>query len=298
MEYQILLYYSYVAISDPVALAMRQRTLCQELGLKGRIIIASEGINGTIEGSIEATEQYMDRSLAEPSFVAVAYKKSKGTGTAFPKLSVKARSEIVSAHLDEEDVYPTIVTGAHLQPKELHSWINSDKQFYIVDMRNDYEHAVGHFQNSILPNIQNFRQLPEVLPSIEHLKGKTVLTVCTGGVRCEKASGYLIENGFADVYQLDGGIVSYMEQYPNEDFLGSLYVFDSRITMSFNSDVFPRKIIGECERCQATSEIYINCANVECNRHFICCQMCTKTGAAMYCGSLCITVKADTLAGF
>src|SRR6185369_5737909 len=115
---------------------------------------------------------------------------------------------------------PNKLTGKRLKPEELHDWINSDKEFYIVDMRNGYEHLAGYFKGSILPAMDNFRDLPAFLKQIEHLKNKTVLTVCTGGVRCEKASGYLLANGFSDVYQLDGGIVTYMESYPNEDFLG------------------------------------------------------------------------------
>ena len=170
--------------------------------MKGRIIIAAEGLNGTVEGLLEHTQQYVEEMRKDLRFADMNFKRSPGTGQAFPKLSVKARSEIVSAHLGDEDVNPNEMTGKYLSAEELYNWIHSDKEFYIVDMRNDYEHSVGFFRNSILPPLKNFRDLPKILPSLTHLKNKTVVTVCTGGVRCEKASGFLVKHGFTDVYQL------------------------------------------------------------------------------------------------
>lgn len=284
MMYQILLYYSYTEIADPTALAERQRLLCQRLGLTGRIIFAKEGINGTLEGTNVQTERYIQESAAEAAFASVSYKKSTGTGTAFPKLSVKVRSEIVSAHLEGLDINPAHLTGVYITADELHTWIHSDKEFYIVDMRNDYEHSVGHFAGSILPSMQHFRQLPEVLPLLDSLKGKTIVTVCTGGVRCEKASGFLLSHGFGSVYQLDGGIVTYMERYPGEDFAGALYVFDARVTMAFSG---PRMVIGKCERCNSSSETYRNCAYPDCNRHFICCEKCSAKQDTIFCSLAC-----------
>lgn len=282
-EYQILLYYKYVRIDDPEALKVSQRELCERLGLKGRIIVATEGINGTVEGLKENTEQYIAELVADPRFADIHWKKSVGTGDAFPKLSVKSRKEIVSLHLEDGagvcDIDPNQTTGVHLKPEELHQWIAEGREFYIVDMRNAYEHKLGHFAGSILPPMANFRDLPKLVESISHLKNKTVLTVCTGGVRCEKASGFLMTQGFTDVYQLDGGIVSYMEKYPNEDFKGKLYVFDRRIAQGFYTDDPSHEIIAECEACGAKSENYVNCANNTCHRHFIACLQCVDAAA-------------------
>lgn len=272
--YQILLYYKYVEIQYPKRLFKEQTRLCEKLGLRGRIIVAKEGINGTIEGTIEATEEYIKEMSADPRFSDIQWKRSEGTGEAFRKLSVRVREEIVSMHLHEKDFTPLQVTGKYLQPEELHEWFKKGKEFYIVDMRNDYEQKVGHFENSVLPPLTNFRDLPSVLPQLSHLKDKTVLTVCTGGVRCEKASGFLVQNGFADVYQLHGGIVSYMEKYPNENFKGKLYVFDGRVLMGFNTDDASHEIVGRCERCEEKSEHFINCDTVGCHRHFILCEKC------------------------
>ncbi len=286
--YQILLFYKYLTIDNPEALAAEQRALCTRLQLKCRSIIAPEGINITLEGTKENTEEYVRIMQADPRFTDIHFKRSPGTGTAFPKISVKVRDEIVTLGLGEQDFSPTETTGNYLQAEELHEWFKSGKEFYIVDMRNDYEHAVGRFKGSILPKLGNFRDLPEVLPQLESLKDKTVLTVCTGGVRCEKASGFLVRNGFKDVYQLFGGIVTYMEKYPNEDFHGLLYVFDGRVTMGFNVQDPSHVVVGECQLCKAKTENYIDCKYIHCrgHRHILCCENCEQKQGG-YCSQQC-----------
>lgn len=287
--YEILLLYKYTFISNPEALLREQRALCEQLDLKGRLIIASEGINVTLEGLRENTAQYMEALVQDERFRDIHFKRSIGTGQAFPKLSIKIRSEIVSAHLGDDDVSPQEITGKYLEAEELHRWINEKKKFYIIDMRNDYEHKVGHFAGSILPALTNFRDLPQILPALEYLKGETIVTVCTGGVRCEKASGFLVKHGFKDVYQLSGGIVTYMEKYPNEDFKGALYVFDGRVTMGFNTDDLKHEIVGRCELCTAPTERYIDCAFIHCSgkRHILCCTSCARIDGKAYCQSAC-----------
>ena len=288
-KYEILLFYKYVHINDPETTKLWQMELCVRLGLTGRCIIASEGINATFEGTKGNIKLYTKELQKNPIYKNTHFKLSDGTGSAFPKLSVKVRSEIVSLNLGTCDIDPNQVTGVHLKPEELHNWIKEKKEFYIVDMRNAYEHRVGHFENSILPPIENFRDLPKVVEQISHLKNKTVLTVCTGGVRCEKASGFLVTQGFTDVYQLDGGIVSYMEKYPNEDFQGKLYVFDGRVTMGFYTDDTKHKIVGVCDACNEQSENYVNCANPVCHRHFINCEKClSKNDGKAFCTGGCV----------
>lgn len=283
MNHTIILFYKYTPIAEPEKLMQDQRLQCQKLGLKGRMLIANEGINATFEGTDEHIQMYLDNLLSQPQFGDIHIKKSIGTGSAFPKLSIKVRPEIVATHLEERDIDPTKVTGKYLTAEELHEWFGSNKEFYIVDMRNDFEQAVGVFKNSLKSGMGNFRDLPKVLDSLEHLKDKTILTVCTGGVRCEKASGFLVTNGFTDVYQLYGGIVTYMEKYPGEDFLGSLYVFDNRLVMGFHMDDPKREIIGRCVVCQSPSEHFINCRDGFCHRHFIVCENCLQGESAILC---------------
>jgi len=292
--YTIILYYKYISIDSPKILMQEQRTLCEKLGLKGRILVATEGINGTLEGETVDIDEYCKIFLEDPRFTDVHIKKSIGTGIAFPKLQIKVRNEIVSSHLKANDVKPYELTGKYITAEELHRWFEDKKEFYIVDMRNNFEHLGGHFEGSILPDMDNFRNLPDIIPTIKHLQNKTIVTVCTGGVRCEKASGFLLQSGFVDVYQLKDGIVSYMEKYPNQHFKGKLYVFDNRMLMGFNTESYEHSIIGRCAVCGVKSENYINCIDDDCHRHFICCKNCVNRNNQAYCPQGCRVVPTQT----
>jgi UPF0176 protein len=288
-EYQILLYYKYVEIEDPSAEMVRQRGLCEKYNLKSRIIVAKEGINGTLEGLIEDTEKYIEEMEKDDKFKGIDYKKSKGYGQAFPKISVKVRDEIVSLKLGDQDINPNVVTGKYITADELHELYQSGEEFYVVDMRNDYEQKVGHFENAFLMPMQNFRELPEKLEEIAHLKNKKVITTCTGGVRCEKASGFLVMNGFTDVYQLFGGMQTYIEKYPNSHFLGKLYVFDGRVVWSVNENDEDSKIISNCDLCGKVSADYVDCGYIHCagHRHFIACADCRDENNYAFCSEEC-----------
>lgn len=286
MEYTVLLYYKYIQLEKPQDILTWQKNLCDQLGFKGRIIISHEGINATLEGIKENVEKYVDEMKKDSRFVDIHFKKSTGTGKAFPKMSIKVRQEIVSAHLDKDDVNPNETTGKYLSPENLHEMYEKGEEFYVIDMRNDYEHKSGHFKNSILPNLGNFRDLPNIIKDIENFKDKNVVTVCTGGVRCEKASGYLVKKGFKNVSQLHGGIVSYMEKFPNQYFKGKLYVFDQRVLMGFETDSPQHEIVGRCGKCNTQSENYINCQYPQCHKHMICCKNCIETDG-MFCNDKC-----------
>ena len=279
---QVLLFYKYVTIEDPKALMDAIRALALGHNLLGRILIAEEGINGTVEGSVEDTEAFAAKLLEDPRLSDMNIKRSEGTGAAISKLYVKVRDEIVGTRFPK-NVDPRVRTATHLKPEELRSWYEEGKDFVVVDMRNDYEYQSGHFKDSINPGLENSRDLPLALPKLEALKDKTVLTVCTGGIRCEKMSAFLLENGFNDVYQLENGMHAYMEKYPGKDFLGSLYTFDKRLTMNFGGD---REIVGRCKHCGAASEEYVNCANDFCHLHFIACADC-KEETGTYCSTEC-----------
>lgn len=287
MKYEVLLYYKYVAIDDPHKIHDVQRELCEKFGLKGRIIIAHNGINGTVEGTSDNTTSYISEMIRDQRFSDIVFKRSRGTGDAFPKLQVRVRNDLVSDKTSIWEVDPKIITGKYITSEQLHDWIRSGKKFYIMDMRNSYEHASGHFEGSILPPIENFRNLPDVLPELKKYNDRPIVTVCTGGIRCERASGLLIKHGFSDVYQLQDGIVTYMEKYPNEDFLGKLYVFDKRLVIGFETDSLKHEIIGRCVSCGSKSENYINCRNNICHRHFICCENCVDSDGMILCPSGC-----------
>src|SRR6185369_516231 len=167
-------------------------------------------------------------------------------------------------------------------------WFEEKREFYLVDMRNDYEYMSGFFEGSILSGFENFKDLSKITEKLKHLKDKTIVTICTGGVRCEKASAYLVESDFADVYQLQDGIVSYMEKYPNQHFKGKLYVFDNRLTLGFNTDDPQHEIVSNCKHCGKACDLYVNCMNHACHIHYICCIACrdTETGLA-FCSKKC-----------
>jgi len=298
-DHEIIIYYKYTPISNPEGLKEWMRVTGEELGLRGRILIAHEGINGTVEGTSANIAEYEKRMHAQDGstgtfadFSDVWFKHSPGTGEAFPKLKIKVRNEIVTLGLGKEgDINPNEITGTHLEPTELKQWIESGEEFEIIDMRNDYEFKVGHFKNSINPQMENFRDLAKVAPELEELKEKKVLTVCTYGVRCEKASGYLKSKGFKDVYQLNGGIGSYMKAFPGEDFLGSLFVFDNRMTERFTDNY---EVVGKCDKCGVTSEHYSNCALADCHKKLILCESC-EAGDPFFCSENCQQLKLVVL---
>lgn len=295
--YTVLLFYKYVRIDNPEELKVIERERCERLGLKCRTIIAHEGINCTLEGTNENVEKYIQELRTDARFSDIQIKKSEGNGKNFPKISIKVRPEIVTLGLPkDQDIDPNKVTGKHLPPETLYEWLRSGKDISIVDMRNTYEHVSGHFKGSILPPLDNFRDLKDAVQTLEPLKEKTVVTVCTGGVRCEKASGFLVAKGFKDVYQLDGGIVTYMEKFKdNPDFRGSLYVFDERVTMAF-VDPSVRGIVGKCEKCGTASENYANCTYGECRRHYILCKDCTGDTDEVACSVDCAQKAEEFLA--
>jgi UPF0176 protein len=291
-KYQVILFYKYVTIADPHELMGKVRALAEKYSLLGRALIAEEGINATFEGSTADTEAFVAEFLTDERFSDVLIKRSEGDGNAFPKLAVKVRTEIVGTNFPDEEANPRIRTAPRLTPEELHQMFRKQEDFVVVDMRNDYEYASGHFKGSIDPGLQASRDLPTVLPKLDPLKKKKVVTVCTGGVRCEKMSAYLMNNGFDDVYQLENGIHGYMEKFPGEDFVGTLYTFDKRKTMHFGGN---RQVIGTCYLCNDSTENYVNCANDYCHLHFLACKNCTNESGAAYCSDSCAETQSHRL---
>lgn len=275
--YRVLLYYHYVTIEDPKLFAEEHLHFCKELGLKGRILVGKEGLNGTVSGTVEQTQTYMDTLHQDPRFKDMPFKIDETDGHVFKKMHVRPRKEIVALKLDD-DIDPHKMTGKHLKPKEFYKEMQNE-DVLLIDARNDYETQIGHFHDAILPNIRNFRDLPNwIEKNLSDYKDKKVLTYCTGGIRCEKFSGYLLRAGFTDVSQLDGGIVEYGKdpEVQGKSYDGKCYVFDQRISVPVNrtdEDV----IVGHCAHCGKSCDRIVNCANPECNKQFICCEECEKT---------------------
>lgn len=281
LDYQVLLYYKYIPIKEPQKLVEEQKKLCQELELKGRILIAEEGLNGTVSGTIENTNRYMEAMKNHPLFHDMPFKIDLHDQHAFRKLSVKLRPEIVAWHM-EENVDPNEITGVHLSPKEWHQAMQ-EENVVIIDGRNDFEYDLGHFRGAIRPDVQTTREFPEwIKKHKQEWQGKKILTYCTGGIRCEKLSAILLKEGLTDVYQLDGGIVTYGKdpEVQGALFEGKCYVFDDRISVPINQ--IEHVTVGKCYHCHAPAETYLNCRHVLCDRRHLVCPECEEKYAG-YC---------------
>ena len=267
-DYRVLLYYQYVPIEDGETFAKKHLSDCKELGLKGRILVADEGINGTVSGTIEQTNAYMELMKNDPRFSSTIFKIDEAEQNAFKKMHVRYRPELVNLSL-EDDVNPLELTGAYLDPKEFREAM-LDENTVVIDARNDYEFDLGHFRGAIRPEIRSFRELPQwIRDNKEQFMEKRVLTYCTGGIRCEKFSGWLVREGFKDVGQLHGGIATYGKDPEVQGDLwdGQMYVFDSRIAVPINQK--EHVIVGRDWFDGSPCERYINCGNPECNRQML-----------------------------
>ncbi|MEK5483363.1 oxygen-dependent tRNA uridine(34) hydroxylase TrhO [Viridibacillus sp. FSL R5-0888] len=268
LNYRVLLYYFYTTIEDPEAFAVEHLAYCKSIELKGRILVASEGINGTVSGNVEQTDAYMAHMKADPRFDGIVFKIDESEQHAFKKMHVRPRPELVNLSL-EDDVNPHEITGNYLEPAEFLEKMQEENTV-IVDARNTYEFDVGHFKGAIRPDIETFRDLPDwIRDNKELLEGKQILTYCTGGIRCEKFSGWLKREGFEDVSQLHGGIVTYGKDPVAKGQLwdGQCYVFDERLTVPVNQ--VEHVIVGRDHFDGEPCERYINCSNPECNKQII-----------------------------
>ncbi len=271
-QYIVILFYKFIELDRPEQVKDDQLELCASLGLKGRILIAKEGINGTLEGTPEQIDIYKSNMQSNPLFSDVVFKESKGNGKAFTKLRIKVRDEVVTLGVGKIDIKNT---ARELSAEELDSLYENEQDFVVLDLRNDYEIQVGQFEKTYNPKLQNFRDLPEKLEELEHLKEKKVVAVCTGDIRCEKATCLLKEKGFKDLYHLKDGIHSYMQKFPGKRFKGSLFVFDNRMTTPV-VETENREIIGRCKYCRVSSEEFYSDESTRPSTKIICCNLCAE----------------------
>ncbi|MBE9586536.1 rhodanese-related sulfurtransferase [Mucilaginibacter sp. JRF] len=271
-KYNTLLYYCYTTIADAEQYAADHLKFCKQLGLTGRIIVADEGLNGTVSGTAEACQAYMDAIKADGRFGSLEFKIDEVDEPSFVKMHVRYKSEIVHSGLrDPHIINPQQQTGKHLEPVEFMEMKDRD-DVVILDVRSNYEHSLGKFKNAVTLDIDNFRDFPAMINELAQYKDKKILTYCTGGIKCEKASALLLHEGFTDVYQLHGGIIKYGKEAGGKDFEGKCYVFDNRLSVDVNS-VNP-EVISKCYNCGTVTDKMINCANPECNEHFTQCDTC------------------------
>ncbi|MBP9667382.1 rhodanese-related sulfurtransferase [Candidatus Saccharibacteria bacterium] len=284
---KILLYYKFTPITDPEAVKLWQKTLCDSLGLKGRILVSRHGINGTVGGDVDACKAYVKATKQYPGFKDIVWKWSDGTGEDFPRMSVKHRRELVGfKNSDDEfdvDMDGVIGGGKHLKPEQVNEMVEKygdDVVFF--DGRNEHEAKIGKFKNAVVPNTNTSRDFIAELESDKYddIKNKKVISYCTGGIRCEVISAMMKKRGFTDVYQIDGGIVKYGEKYGDDGLWeGSLRVFDNRMTVNFSDHT---KTIGECTHCNGKTSNFENCAHSECNDLVLICENCKENPALLF----------------
>ena len=276
---KVILYYKFVPITDPEAVRLWQRTLCEKLGLKGRILISDHGINGTLGGDIKSLKTYAKETKTFAAFKDMVFKWSDGQDDDFPKLVVKVRPEIVTFQATDElqvDKKGIVGGGKRLKPADVQKLVAERGDVVFFDGRNKHEAAVGRFKDAVVPDVRHTRDFKRELakPKYDELKDKPVVTYCTGGIRCEVLSMLMKKRGFKEVYQLDGGIVKYGEQYGDDGLWeGSLYVFDDRLTTKFSDKA---KDIGQCVHCQSKTSNYQNCDNKLCNKLMLVCTQCAS----------------------
>jgi UPF0176 protein len=268
-------FYRYVIIEDPAFLRDDLFRQWRELNIFGRIYVAREGINAQMSVPEANWEQFLEQLYTDTRFKNVPMKIAvEDDGKSFYKLVVKVRKKIVADGLDDESFDVTNV-GTHLDAVSFNQAMDQEGTL-VVDMRNQYESEIGHFENAITPDVDTFREeLPLVAEELKEHKDKKILLYCTGGIRCEKASAYLRHHGFTDVNQLYGGIIEYARQVKAQGltsrFVGKNFVFDERLGESISGDV-----ISKCHQCGASCDTHTNCTNEACHLLFIQCTACEE----------------------
>lgn len=288
MELQkILLYYGFTPIADPEAVRLWQQALCESLNIKGRILVSKHGINGTVGGDMSSLKNYVKTTKGYPSFKNIDFKWSGGTGNDFPRLNVRVKDELVSfgspAEIDVDE-NGVINGGKHLKPYEVNKLVEErGEEVVFFDGRNAFEAKIGKFKNAIVPDVESSQDFIGEIESgkYDHIKDKPIVTYCTGGIRCEILSAVMIKRGFKEVYQIEGGVVSYGKKYGDKShWEGSLFTFDARLAIDFSAKT---KVIGKCERCSTPTKTFFNCKTSVCFELILLCKDCSKLDSSLSC---------------
>ena len=286
---KVILYYGFTPIKDPEAIRLWQRDLCESLGLKGRILISAHGINGTLGGKMADLKKYVRKTREFEGFKKIDFKWSDGTGSDFPRLSVKVRPELVTFGRPTEvkvDQSGVVGGGTHLTPEEVNRLVEDRGDVVFFDGRNAFEAKIGRFKDAIVPDTSTTRDFISELESgkYDHLKEKPIVTYCTGGIRCEVLSALMKERGFAEVYQIEGGIVRYGEKFGSKGLWeGSLYTFDARMRIEFDEET---TVIGRCDTCGESTNDFVNCIDPSCHEQLLLCAECVVDPIKRSCPTL------------
>ena len=265
--YEVILYYNFEPIEEPEVFCKNHKMWLKQNNLKGRVYISSEGINGTLGGTPEQIQAYREFLWSIDGFGNTEFKTDEYETIPFAKLTCKVREEIVAIHYDGLNPKDG---GHYLEPEEWRTVMESGEDYVMIDVRNNYESKVGHFEGAVKPDVENFFDFPGWLEQAgeEIPKEKKVLMYCTGGIRCEKFSVLMKQKGWQDVNQLHGGILRYAKKEGGKHFRGKCFVFDDRLVVPVNIETL--EPVARCEITGKPADSYINCANMECNKLFVC----------------------------
>ncbi len=289
MEFVVLAYYLFTSIEDPEKEIKAHKKFLNERDIRCRIYISHEGINGQMSASKPAAQEYMEWLKANPAFEHIEFKLQESFEHVFAKATVKTRNQLVALGADVD----MSLGGEHVSAEKWAEMLeNRDEKTLVLDVRNEYESAIGHFEGSVCPKLETFRQFPQL---VEDLKDDydpeqtTVMMCCTGGIRCEVYSALMREKGFKNVKQLDGGIIRYGEKMGSKHWKGKLFVFDDRLAVPISSEE-SAETISHCSFCDVKSDTYLNCAHMDCNKLFLACPKCAGEHKGC-CGNECMGAK-------
>jgi UPF0176 protein len=267
MEFKVISFYKYIEIRDPESLRLKLQRYCQEKHILGRILLGHEGINGAVCATNDSIESFKEFILNNSLFKDLTFRDQKTDSMTYHKLVVRVRDEICAfkTNVDLKN------KAEYIEPQELEEWYNQNKDFIIIDVRNEHEYDLGHFKNATKIPTKTFKEFPEqIIKNISQAtdKDKDIVLYCTGGIRCEKASAYLKEKGFAKVRHVKGGIINYVNQFPNGKWQGGLFVFDDRKVSNIQDP------IADCIHCNIKTNSMINCFNLDCDKLIVSCNDC------------------------
>ena len=241
--------YRFVTLKAEQLPLMKEQLLvkAKQCSLKGTILLSSEGINAFLSGTDEQMNTFLCFLHQYEPFESMTFKKSYSNHQPFTRMLVRIKKEIIS--MGVETVQPEKHTSPYLSPEDFKQWYDSNKEMVVLDTRNDFEVALGTFDQAVDMNLKSFRSFPEKVSELpQEMKKKPVVTFCTGGIRCEKAAELLLQEGFEEVYQLDGGILNYFEQCGGDHFHGDCFVFDKRVAVD---SALQETATQQCYACRA-----------------------------------------------
>jgi len=273
-NYRVLAFYCITPIENPHEEVALHKEFFQERDITSRIYISEQGINGQMSASVRDAEDYIEWLRSNPLFKEATIKIDDWHEQVFPRQTVKYRKNLVAC----EQPIDFTKRGEHVSPEAWKEMLEDDQEYCLIDVRNDYESKIGHFDGAELPPCKDFREFETYADELEKRHGESkppVMMYCTGGIRCELYSSILKGKGYDKVYQLDGGVINYGHKVGSKHWKGKLFVFDDRLTVPISEE--EAAPISECQFCSKPSDHYYNCANMDCNTLFICCSECIKT---------------------